>query len=176
MSQPTLYLMLGYPGAGKTTTAKIIHDLTGAVHLWADQIRNERFPNPTHSHQENLALYDYLNELTAELLATGQSVIFDTAFNFYKDRQRLRDIANQHQAQVKLIWVQAEKDLAKQRATHPQHAGDNTYPQAMPVERFNRISNDLEEPRADETYTAVDGTKITKEYIASLINEPTTQR
>lgn len=76
MKSPVLYLMLGYPGAGKTTTAKTIHELTGAVHLWADKIRNERYPHPTHSHKENIELYDYLNELTAELLATGQSVIF----------------------------------------------------------------------------------------------------
>ena len=85
--KPTLYLMLGYPGAGKTTTSKVIHALSGAVHLWADQIRRERFGAPTYSHEENLELYDYLNELTSELLRTGQSVIFDTNFNFYKDRE-----------------------------------------------------------------------------------------
>lgn len=173
MAKPTLYLMLGYPGAGKTTTAKIIHDLTGAVHLWADQIRNERFPNPTHSHQENLELYDHLNQLTAELLRTGQSVIFDTAFNFYKDRLHLRRIAEQHRADVKLVWVQADKNLAKQRATHPDHANSNTYPQAMPVDRFVRISADLEEPHDNESFIIVDGTKVTSEYIAELLHEPT---
>jgi predicted kinase len=159
--------MLGFPGSGKTTTSKIIHELTGAVHLWADKIRNERYPNPTHSHEENLDLYNYLNELTAELLATGQSVIFDTAFNFYKDRDYLRSIAADHGAKVVLIWVQADKDLAKQRATHDNHAVDNTYPQAMPVERFDRIANDFEAPRPNERCIMLDGTKITKEYVKS---------
>lgn len=121
MSKPTLYLMLGYPGAGKTTVSKIIHELTGATHLWADKIRNERFAHPTHSHQENLDLYGYLNELTAELLATGQDVIFDTAFNFKKDREHLVDIARQHGAETKLIWVQTPKKVAQERATHPGH-------------------------------------------------------
>lgn len=129
--------MLGYPGAGKTTTAKVIHELTGAVHLWADQIRRERFGEPTYTHQENLELYDYLNELTAELLRTGQDVIFDTNFNFYKDRQRLRDIAKQYQADTQLIWVTTPKTLAKERATTNSHLQDNRILGDIPVKPSN---------------------------------------
>ena len=33
MQKPTLFMMFGYPGAGKTTTAEIINELTGAEHL-----------------------------------------------------------------------------------------------------------------------------------------------
>src|SRR5262245_4051522 len=99
MNGPTLYLMLGYPGSGKTTTAKVIHALNGAVHLWADHIRRERFGTPSYTHKENLDLYNHMNELTGELLAAGNSVIFDTNFNFYKDREHLRDIAETHNAQ-----------------------------------------------------------------------------
>lgn len=170
-SELTVYLMLGYPGAGKTTAARALHQITGAVHLWADKIRNERYPQPTHSHEENLELYTYLNELTAELLATGQSVIFDTAFNFYKDRQYLRAIASKHGATVVLLWVQTKKDLARERATHPDHAARNTYPHTMPEERFERITGDLETPRPDEAYIPVDGTKITSAYMRQLLDQ-----
>lgn len=165
MNKPTLYLMMGYPGAGKTTTAKAIHELTGAVHLWADKIRNERFTNPTHSHQENLTLYAHLNELAGELLATGQDVVFDTNFNFYKDRQHLRDIATQHNAQTRLLWIKTPKAIARERATHSRHAQRNTYPYKMPSERFERISNEFEPPHADEQVIEIDGAKITHAYI-----------
>src|SRR5436853_7687938 len=75
MSQPTLYLMLGYPGAGKTTAAKLIHELNGAVHLWGDHERRLNYPEPTYSHEETRALYDDLNYRAEQLLADGQSVI-----------------------------------------------------------------------------------------------------
>lgn len=169
MSKPTLYLMLGYPGAGKTTTAKAIHRLTGAVHLWADEIRKERFGKPTHSHEENLQLYSHLNEVTDELLSTGQSVIFDTNFNFYKDRQHLRDIAAKHGAETKLVWVTTPKAIAKERATMDAHRQDTRVLGDMPVEQFERISNNLQSPQADEPFIEVDGTKVSDKYIASLL-------
>lgn len=171
MNKPILYLMLGYPGAGKTTAAKAIHQLTGAVHLWADKIRNERYSHPTHSHQENLELYSYLNELAAELLATGQSVVFDTGFNFYKDREHLRRIAEKHDADTRLVWVQTKVDLARQRATHESHAQRNTYPQVMPAEQFNRISGDFEPPERGEKYVAMDGINITPETVKQALQE-----
>ena len=75
--------MLGYPGAGKTTAAKVIHSLTGATHLWADHERRKLFATPNYSHAENIELYDKLNKTAAELLQQGKSVIFDTNFNFF---------------------------------------------------------------------------------------------
>jgi len=167
MKKPTLYLMLGYPGAGKTTAAKIISELTGAVHLWADKIRNERYPNPTHSHAENLELYEYLNALTAEFLASGQSVIFDTGFNFYKDRQLLRSIAAKHHASTCVLWLQTNNSTSRSRATQ---AGRNSYPNAMSLAQFERLSNCLEPPRPDEHAINLDGTKISRQYVKVTLN------
>lgn len=161
----TLYLMLGYPGAGKTTTAKIIHELTGAVHLWADQIRRERFETPTYSHHENIELYKHLNQLTEELLAAGNSVVFDTNFNFYKDRQHLRDIAATHGADSKLIWITTKRDTAKMRATENARKQTTRVLGDMPPEDFDRMAKNLEPPHDNEAYTAIDGTKVTADYI-----------
>lgn len=171
MTKQVLYLMLGYPGSGKTTAAKTIHELSGAVHLWADNIRRERFGKPTYTHQENLALYDHLNELTAELLAAGNSVVFDTNFNFYKDRRKLAALAAEHGARSVVVWVRTPKDLARARATKDAHTQTTRVLGDIPLERFERISSNLQPPREDEACIELDGTKITQDYIRSTLGE-----
>lgn len=161
--------MLGYPGSGKTTTARIIHELTGAVHLWADHVRRERYGKPTYGHRENLELYAHMNELTAELLAAGNSVVFDTNFNFHKDREHLRNIAKKHGAGTKLIWVSTPKDVAKARATDGAHQNDTRILGDMSPVDFERMARNLQQPKPDEHYIEVDGTKVTRDYIKKLL-------
>lgn len=165
----TLYLLVGYPGAGKTTTSKALQTLTGAEHLWADHIRKQRFDQPTYSQAENDELYQYMNQQTADLLKQGKSVIFDTNFNFYKDRQHLRQIAADNQAETILLWVQAPKAVAKQRATTEAHQHESRVLGSMSEEDFERLTNHLEEPRPDEQPVIVDGTKVSPEYLDSLL-------
>lgn len=162
---------MGYPGAGKTTTAKVIHELTGAKHLWADHLRKKRFITPRHTMDEHKALYGSMNEQTTKLLAEGKSVIFDTNFNYYRDRKRLRDIAAQAGANTKLLWVVVPKELANKRATvHSDHPSNTTRMLGnMAQSVFERLSNNLEPPQPDEPYIEIDGTKVTPEYITEKL-------
>lgn len=161
MTTPKLYLFVGYPGAGKTTVAKVIHEETGAVHLWADKIRRERFDRPAYSHAENLQLYAHLNELTGELLEAGNSVLFDTNFNFYKDRDHLRHIAVQHGAEVVLVWLTTPRELARHRATEPHHQDHHRVLGTMSPEEFDRMAANLQPPTPDEHAIELDGSRLT---------------
>ncbi len=176
MSKPTLYLMVGYPGSGKTTASKTIHALTGAEHIWADHERKQMFGTPTHTHAENLKLYDHLNMVADQLLGEGKSVIYDTNFNFYKDREKLRTIAAKHNADTIVIWVMTPKDLARQRATQDAHKQTTRVLGDMPVEQFERITGNLEMPRSSEHALRIDGTHMDKAMVAHLLERHHTTR
>lgn len=165
MQQATVFVMVGYPGAGKTTASRLICDLTGAVHIWADHERKKVFGRPTHHQTESLELYRRLNAETEKLLQEGKSVVFDTSFNHRKDRDYMRQLAGATGAHVVIVWVRTPKELAKARALHMDHARDNKYPHTMSGDQFDRLAGNLETPQPDENPVELDGTRLTPEYV-----------
>lgn len=170
MKQATLYLMLGYPGAGKTTVAKVLSELTGAEHVWADKERRERIGQPTYSHQENTELYERLNKEVEQLIAKNKDVIFDTNFSFFKDRLKLTNIAKKYGAKTIVVWVKTDKSLAKERSIKDAHQQPTRLLGDMTIQDFERISEGIEEPRPNEVVITIDGTKVTPEYIKSCFD------
>lgn len=160
MNAPRLYLFVGVPGAGKTTVANVIHKTTGAVHLWADRERQAMFDDVTHSKTESEELYTRLNGRTAALLAEGKSVIFDTNFNYRKDRDYLREIAKKHQAETIIIWMKTPLDVARERALHDDHRTQNGYENTMSPAEFDRLTDHLEPPDDNENFITIDGSHI----------------
>ncbi len=172
--KPTLYLMLGYPGAGKTTVAKLVSEITGAEHIWADHERKIKYGQPSYSQTENDELYSELNHRTESLLREGKSVMFDTAFNHYEDRKKLENIARTAGADTVILWVQTPREVAKKRATtdldaQPTRVLNDQEP--LHHEHFEYLSDKLEEPRNDETVVILNGTDITKEYVSQKLRD-----
>lgn len=157
--QPILYLMLGYPGAGKTTTAAMIAKLTGAVHLASDQLRLEMFVRPSFSEAEHQRLYDELDKRTEALLKEGKSVIYDANLNRYEHRQEKYIICERAGAKAVLIWVRIDKDTAKARATD-QTRSHLVPPHEAPEAMFERIVGILEPPHQNEPSVEVSGKEL----------------
>ncbi|HEX5456453.1 MAG TPA: ATP-binding protein [Candidatus Saccharimonadales bacterium] len=173
MSKPTLYLMLGYPGAGKTTVSELISKVTGAVHLNSDQFRLHMFKEPLGiSETEHEYMYKMLDHITEQTLKSGKSVIYDANLNRHAHRQEKYDICKRTGAAAKLIWVKTDADEARKRATveaaeHPEHRPFGN----MDPDTFDRLVNQMEPPRDNETVIIVDGSRISEESIKNAITQ-----
>jgi len=117
----------------------------------------------TYDIAQSSQLYDYLNTETENYLKEGRSVVFDTNFNYKKDRQHLADIAKRQGAQIKLIWLTTPVELSKQRAIGHRQFID------MTSEEFDATAGKLEPPTDDEQPIKVDGSDISLETIKTQI-------
>lgn len=168
--KPTLYLMMGLPGAGKTTAAKIIEELTGAVRLSSDEARLMIWPQPTFSEAEHAELYEYLDEQTARLLRAGKSVVYDANLNRFKHRQEKYRLAQGLNAATVLCWVQTPRETAKKRRLEAVEHHQLVPKTEDPASMFERIAEVIEPPANDEPFTVIDGTKISPAYIADTLS------
>ncbi|MCA9331879.1 ATP-binding protein [Candidatus Saccharibacteria bacterium] len=165
----TLYMMFGYPGAGKTTASRIISELTGAVRLSSDQYRADKYINPTFSAQEHAEVYSGLDNLCRQLLTQGKDVIYDANLNRLLHRQEKYEICKETGAIPLLIWVQVPKEVARTRATE-KGAGDPHRPFGnLDGTTFDRLATEIEAPKENEPFMAINGTKITASYIQTLL-------
>lgn len=158
--------MLGYPGAGKTTAAEIVSELTGAVKLSSDQLRIHMFKQPKFTQTEHDAVYGALDYLAELLLTQDISVIYDANLNRHHHRQEKYDICERTGAKALILWVRTDKTLAKKRATGQAHTD--------PARRiygnlaghvFDRLATEIEPPHSDEQHTVINGTDMNKDIV-----------
>ena len=86
MDRPTLTILCGIPGSGKTTYAKkYIDEHPNTIHLSSDSIRAELYGNE--SAQGNPAeVFSIMQQRAVDTLNNGQSVVYDCTSITRKDR------------------------------------------------------------------------------------------
>lgn len=158
LTKPSLILLYGYPGAGKTHFARQFCESIQAAHVQADRIRYELFEEPRFDDQENEVVSHLMAYMAEEFLNAGISVVYDMNAMRVAERRTLRDMARKAKAQPVLIWLQIDLESAFARAIkRDRRKADDKY--AMPIDRtsFEAIASRMQNPGRAEDYIVISG-------------------
>jgi len=85
--RPIKILIMGLPGAGKTTLAKELSKEINAIHLNADKMRNKVWTDLTFKYTDRLIMAQRMGALSDTLVNQGYNVIADFVCPTEKTRQ-----------------------------------------------------------------------------------------
>lgn len=163
-----IFVFLGGPGSGKTYFATNLARETGLIRLSSDAMRLAIFGSrevisEIYQSKErevvNTYVHGALDYVFSELLKNGQSIICDSLFNRYADRERLGGIAAKYGAQVIILHIKTPHELALKRGQERDEADDSRkLSEALMREAIERYQTITDEPDANELVIKIDGT------------------
>lgn len=158
LTQPTLVLLYGYPGAGKTYLARQLCEDIQAAHVQGERIRYELFNEPRYDRQENEIVSHLMDYMTEEFLNAGMSVIYDINAMRLAQRRELRDMARKSKAQTLLIWLQIDAESSYMRvAKRDRRKADDKYSLPLDRQTFDSLTQAMQNPSNNEDYMVISG-------------------
>lgn len=158
LNKPTLILLYGFPGAGKTHFARQLCNDLMAAHVQGDRIRSELFEHPRYDKQENQIIDHLMGYMTEEFLNAGISVIYDMNAARATQRRELRELARKSKAQTVIIWLQIDLESAFTRSMkRDRRKADDKY--AAPIDRatFDDMTARMQNPTPTEDFMVISG-------------------
>lgn len=158
LSKPTLIVLYGFPGAGKTFLARQLANDIHAAHVQADRFRFELFEEPTGKKQENDIVNHLSQYMAEEFLNAGVSVIYDINALRRSQRRSLRDMAHKAKAQTVLVWLQIDAESAFTRvAKRDKRKTDDKYTVSLDRTTFDDVIGHMQNPQTNEDYVVISG-------------------
>lgn len=120
MNRPSLILLVGIPGSGKTTYAeKYIKENPNTIHLSSDRIRAELWGNES-TQGDNNEVFSLMQSRAIDALNNGQSVVYDATNITRKDRSYIITLCPKFaKIECHIIWSPIEtcieRDAARER-------------------------------------------------------------
>src|ERR1019366_2392580 len=98
ITKPTILVMYGYPGSGKSYFGRQFADDSSSAYINDDTLRFEFIENPTYDKDEDNTIEHLSIYMLNNFLKTGVSVVYDCNNDKIADRKLLAEIAKEHKA------------------------------------------------------------------------------
>ncbi|HSX42648.1 MAG TPA: ATP-binding protein [Candidatus Saccharimonadales bacterium] len=163
----TLFLLLGYPGSGKSTFSQELEAARDLTRVNSDDLRRYMFEHieQIHDPANNPAVFGALDYVTERLLQAGRSVLYDANNNRRAERSKHQKIAELAGARMVVLWVRSPLETAWLR--NQQRTPENGYP-AIPRKRYDQIVHALEVPTDNEKAVIISGLEPFEVQLASF--------
>lgn len=147
LHHPTLFILVGIPGSGKTYLARQLSQQLKISRVSAEQIRLTILNQPSLSKSEERLVRKIAFFLIEELLKQGLSVICDLPATKNNQRAELNKLAKIHKFQVVTIHQQIDKQAAWLRCqSRHSHQIDDKYALNLDKEVFEILCGQLQPP------------------------------
>lgn len=158
LTKPTIFLLYGFPGSGKTHFSRQFCSSVQAAHLQDDRVRTELFETPRYDKKENSIVTHLTQYMAEEFLSAGVSVVLDVSVARARDRHFIRELARRNKSQTILIWFQMDTDSAFARISkRDRRKADDRYSPVITRPQFDELVSKMQNPSATEDYIVVSG-------------------
>ncbi|MEO0075660.1 MAG: AAA family ATPase [candidate division WOR-3 bacterium] len=177
-SKPTLIMIMGLPGVGKTYLAQHLADAIGAYHFSTDIIRKEITNTPIEKHcfegygkgiytkEISAQTYQTLYERTENYLTQSKAVIIDATFSYQQSRNEAKELAIKNNADFYIINCTCPERLVLQRMKKRQQ--EFSLSDATP-EIYYRIRENFEAVKDIKNYLEIDTSRPIKTNLKKII-------
>lgn len=182
MTRPLIVVFVGVPGSGKTTFARQLAAKLSAVILSSDSMRLSMWQSleaiqASHVDQQerkaaNLLTFGAMNYAARQVVASGNSVVYDANANSVAERNEKHDIARDYNALSVVVRIQVPRELSIQRLQERTPTHDSRQFSAEKATGVvDKFQSEIEEPHEDEHVIAIDGTMPFHEQYAFFCKE-----
>lgn len=168
--RPWLFFFFGVPGSGKSQLAAQLNTMFPSVILSTDQIALQYQLDRSENYHW---CFEIADELTAEFLQQGYSVVLDSNLDKVRLRRKACQMAQSAGASSLGFWVDTKKEtlLKRQEDRRSRHdlRGQSLF--YVPEEELDLYEAAIELPEADEPVYRLDGEQDFETQLDQLFQE-----